>query len=148
MMGVLTTLGITILGMVANPGFLTVRSRPAGFAVYVEGESIGTTPIERYQFAPGRYWVTVVSNDSLEVLYKRLRYAGVGAKLAALWSLARIDAASTQVDLLPGFETKVEIDKKVMDKSACRAKWIFGGTVGGIFGLGVIIGVVAGLIAN
>lgn len=135
-------------GMMVSPGFLTVRSIPDGFAVYVEGESIGTTPIERYQFGPGRYWVTVVSNDSLEVLYQQVRTASVGTKLAALWSLARIDAASTQVDLLPGFETKVEIDKRVMEKSACRAKWLFGGTVGGIFGLGVIIGVIAGLIAN
>ncbi len=134
--------------VVASPGFLTVKSRPEGFTVYVEGELIGMTPIERYQFEPGRYWVTVVSNDSLEVLYQQVRAASIGRKLAALWSLARIDAASTQVELLPGFETKVEIDKGVMDKSACRAKWLVGGTVGGIFGLGVIIGVVAGLIAN
>ncbi|MGQ9708667.1 MAG: PEGA domain-containing protein [bacterium] len=145
----LLTLLLVVIGQAgATPGFLTVKSRPAGFTIFVEGDSIGTTPIERFQFEPGSYWVTVVSNDSLEVLYRQLRSAGIGTKLAALWSLARIDAASTRVELLPGFETKVEIDQALMDQSACRAKWLLSGTVTGIFGLGVIVGVVAGLLVH
>ena len=147
-MNVLTGLLLVLAQADVSPGFLTVSSKPAGFAIFVEGKSIGRTPIERFQFEPGRYWVTVVPNDSLEFLYQRLRTAGIGTKLAALWSLARISAASTQVELLPGFETKVEIDQTVMEKSACRAKWLVGGTVTGIFGLGLLVGLVAGLFAR
>ncbi len=117
-------------------------------AVFVDGDSIGVTPIERYQMTPGRYFVTVVSNDSLESIYWRLRNGGVGERLSALWALARLDAGSTRVEILPGMETRVEIDHRLMEKSACRAKWILGGTVSGLFGLGLVLGVVIGTVLN
>ncbi|MEO0052905.1 MAG: PEGA domain-containing protein [candidate division WOR-3 bacterium] len=90
-----------LISGLASPGFLSVNSQPAGMPVYVEGESVGITPLMRHQLEPGNYWVTVVSNDSLERLYQTVRTAAPGRRLAALWSLARIDAASTRVEILP-----------------------------------------------
>lgn len=132
----------------ASPGFLSVNSQPAGMPVYVEGESVGITPLMRYQLEPGNYWVTVVSNDSLERLYQTVRTAAPGRRLAALWTLARIDAASARVEILPAMETKVEISARTMEQSARRAKWLFGGSVFGLFGLGAITGLVIGLAVN
>ncbi len=131
-----------------DPGFLTVNSQPAGMPVYIEGEFAGAAPVVRHQLEPGRYWVTVVANDSLDRLYEALRSGGPGRRLSALWSLARIDAASTQVEILPGMETRVEISGRQMEQSACRAKWIFGGSVCGLFGLGTVLGLVLGMALN
>ncbi len=148
MLGTILTTILIIGQAVPNPGFLSVRSDPPGFPIFVESDSIGTTPISRYQLDPGKYWVTVVSNDSLEALYRQLRTAGIGKKLSALWTLARIDGATSQVEILPGMETTVAIDYQVMQKNATRAKWLFAGTVGGIFGVGLALGLVIGLVAN
>ncbi|MEO0069849.1 MAG: PEGA domain-containing protein [candidate division WOR-3 bacterium] len=131
----------------APSGFLSVNSIPPGLSVFVEGESIGRTPVER-QVSPGIYWVTVVSNDSLQRLYHQLRDAKLLEKLSALWELARIDAGTTQVEVLPGCETEVIIDSKAMEKNVCRAKWLVAGGVGGIFGLGFLLGLVIGFVAQ
>lgn len=137
-----------LISGLASPGFLSVSSQPAGMPVFIEGDSVGTAPVVRYQLEPGNYWVTVVSNDSLERLYQTVRTGALGRRLAALWALARIDAASTRVEILPAMETKVEISARTMEQSACRAKWLLGGSVFGLFGLGVITGLVVGLTAN
>ncbi|HSA22639.1 MAG TPA: PEGA domain-containing protein, partial [Myxococcota bacterium] len=44
-----------------NFGWLTVRSEPAGQSVLVNGESLGVTPLERRELAPGGYEVLVKS---------------------------------------------------------------------------------------
>jgi|UniRef100_A0A7V3PU96 hypothetical protein len=147
-MGVLISIGIIFLSGVVTPGFLTVNSQPAGLPVYVEGEKVGLAPVEKYQLEPGRYWVTVVPNDSLERLYETVRAGRLGQRLTALWTLARIDAASAQVEVFPGMETRVEISSRLMEKSACRAKWLFGGSVFGLFSLGTVVGLVIGMAVN
>ncbi|MCL6465535.1 MAG: PEGA domain-containing protein [candidate division WOR-3 bacterium] len=131
-----------------SPGFLTVRSEPPGFKIFVEGDSVGFAPFERHQLNPGRYWVTIVSNDSLETLYRRLRSGALGERLNALWTLARIDGATSQIEVLPGVETRILIDRQTMEKNACRAKWLLFGGVGGIFTVGLVCGVIIGLVAN
>lgn len=148
MIGVLIITGMTAFSGVINHGFLTVTSEPGGMPVYLEGESLGLAPVKGYQLEPGRYWITVVSNDSLERLYEAVRYGGLGRRLTALWTLARINAASVQVEIMPAMETKVAISARVMERSACRAKWIFGGSVFGLFGLGAVVGLVIGMVVN
>lgn len=143
---------LSLLFLVAQPspqpGFLTVHSSLPGVTIYVEGEAVGMTPLEQHPLDPGSYWVTVVSNDSLETLYYHLRSGPINRKLSALWALARIDGATTRVEILPGVGTKVFINRQTMEKNACRAKWLFTGVVGGIFTLGAICGVIIGAIAN
>lgn len=146
-MGTVWTL-LLLLGPNTAPGYLTVHSNPPGFPVFLEGELAGTTPLERHPLEGGRYWVTIVSNDSLETLYSRLRSGGLGQRFGALWTLARLDAATTQVEILPGMETRVTFDERTMQKNACRAKWLFAGGVGGIFALGLISGLVIGMVAH
>ncbi|MGQ9678121.1 MAG: hypothetical protein ACUVUD_02430 [bacterium] len=131
-----------------QPGFLTVHSIPPQLPVFVAGDSIGLTPLDRHRLDPGSYWVTVVSNDSLEVLYYQLRSGALNRKLTALWTLARIYGATSQVEVLPGMETKISIDRQTMEKNACRAKRLFAGAVGGIFTLGVVCGIIIGVVAR
>ncbi len=148
MWGIIVTTIFVFAQTVPNPGFLSVRSDPPGFPIFVESDSIGITPINRYQLDPGKYWVTVVSNDSLESLYRQLRTAGISRKLSALWTLARIDGATSQIEVLPGMETSVLINYNTMQRNACQTKWLFAGTLGGIFAIGLGLGLVIGLVAN
>ncbi len=141
-------LGNLLLALIisaTSPGFLSVQSIPPGFPVFVEGESIGKTPLERYQLSPGAYWVTIVSNDSLETLYRQVRNGSLRNRLSALWSLVYVDGATSKVEILPGCETKVTIEAKTMARNVCRAKWLFAGGIGGLFGIGVVVGLVIGL---
>lgn len=148
MMATLFSLLLLIGPTSPQPGFLTVHSRPPGLPIFVSGDAVGVTPFARYSLDPGSYWVTVVSNDSLEVLYYQLRSGALNRKLTALWTLARIDGATSRVELLPGVETKVFIDRQTMEKNACRAKWLLTGVVGGVFTLGVVCGVIIGVVAH
>lgn len=148
MLSVIVTTLLVLGEMLPTAGFLTVHSSPPGFAVFVEGDSTGITPINRHQLEGGKYWLTVVSNDSLEALYRGLRTGSIGQRLTALWALARIDAATSQVEILPGMETRITIDQRTMEKNACRAKWLLIGGVGGVLGLGIVLGVAIGLVAN
>ncbi len=109
---------------------------------------MGFAPFARHQLNPGRYWVTIVSNDSLETLYRRLRSGALNERLNALWTLARIDGATSQIEVLPGVETRILIDRQTMEKNACRAKWLLFGGVGGVFTIGLVCGVIIGLVAN
>jgi len=143
---------ILVLLIVTQPlpdqGLLTIRSEPAGIAVFLDGDSLGTTPIERLPVKVGTHSVTVVASDSLERLYWQVRTRGIGAKLAALGTLASIDAGTAAVELKPGSETVVTISSKTMRAAACRAKWLACAGVAGLFGLGVVTGVVIGSIAH
>ncbi len=131
----------------ADSGFLAVNSNVPGIAIYVEGDFFGSTPVAAKPLAPGSYLVTVVSNDSLENVYARLRSGPLGAKLSSLWTLAAVNAGTFQVDVGRGRVTEVMLDYGAVLDAPCRAKWLAGGITGGLFILGAAVGLLIGYLA-
>lgn len=124
----------------ADSGYLTVRSNSVGIAVYLEGDSLGRTPVEMHALKPGKYTVSVVSNDSLESVYWLLRRGNVGAKLSSLWALAAINAGTNSVEVEAGKVTELSIDYGQVLNARCEAKRIACGSVGGLFLVGAAVG--------
>ncbi|MEO0079684.1 MAG: PEGA domain-containing protein [candidate division WOR-3 bacterium] len=141
-------LALLFIAQPSDHGLLTVRSEPAGIAIYLDGDLLGTTPIERLPVNAGTYTVTIVSSDSLEELYWQARNGRLGQRLAALWTLARIDAGTAQVEIKAGHETAVFISSRTMAAAASRAKLLSCAGVTGLLGLGVLLGVLIGTALN
>ena len=58
--GETTTLSATLT---PKFGYLTVYSSPSGAEVYVDGDYVGTTPLENYKLSTGKHSVVVKKND-------------------------------------------------------------------------------------
>ncbi len=140
-------LALLLVGQPApDTGYLTVRSDMPGLTVYLEGDYVGVTPIDRLPVAAGFLMLSIASNDSLEVLYDGLRTGGVGRKLSSVWSLAGINAGTHRIEVVPGHVTDVFIDHGAVVAAPYRAKCLTGCAVGGVLGLGAVLGFLIGLL--
>ena len=131
-----------------DSGFITVESDMPGLAVYLEGDYIGRTPIEKKKVETGSFKVTIVSNDSLDMLYDRLRKGRVGQRLNSAWSLVGVDAGTHRVRIRRGEVTRVYIDYGRVLSAPREAKTYACLGVGGVFGIGAIIGLIIGLLIH
>jgi len=140
-------LGILLLVSAVAPadsGYLTVKSNSIGIAVYLDGDYLGRTPVEMHRLKPGSYSVSIISNDSLENVYWRIRQGKVGAKLSALWRLAAVNAGTNSVRVENGRVTEVMIDYGRVLNAPTEAKLIACGSVGGLFLVGAAVGFLIG----
>jgi len=139
---------LLVLGLApADTGYLTVRSNSVGITVYLDGEFLGRTPVEMHKLKPGQYSVSIISNDSLENVYWRLRQGSVGAKLSSLWRLAAVNAGTVSVRVEGGKVTEVSLDYGKVLNAPTEVKLIACGSVGGLFLLGAAVGFLVHLLA-
>jgi len=131
----------------ADSGYLTVRSNSAGIAVYLDGEYLGRTPVEMHRVPPGEHSVSIISNDSLENVYWRIREGKLGAKLSSLWRLAAVNAGTASVRVQGGMLTEMTIDYGRVLNAPTEAKLIACGSIGGLFLLGAVVGFLVHLLA-
>lgn len=82
---------------ITSSGYLNVNSDPLGLKVYLDGDSIGYTPIRNYLLKPGEYTVSLFSSDTIESQYWKLSNGGLGDKYSALSDLAKAGAGTKQV---------------------------------------------------
>ena len=131
----------------ADSGHVSVNSSLPGIGIYLGGDYIGRTPITRHAVKPGSYNLTIVSNDSLDVLYARFRSGPLGQKLSSVWSLAAVDAGTFQLDVKPGTQVEAFIDYGKVLAAPGRAKCLACTGVGAFFLVSVGIGMLIGLLA-
>ncbi len=138
----------TALLLGQNSGYLTVNADQTVMNVYLEGDFIGTTPITNYLIEPGEYSVSLYDSKTIENEYWNLRSAGPFRKLSSIWQLTRIDAATRKVTIMPNRVTKIYFYTSRIKRAPTLAKLAFGGCIGGIFGLGILAGVLIASIGN
>ena len=131
----------------ADSGFLAVKSNSVGIGVYLDGEYLGRTPVELHQLKPGSYSVSIISNDSLENVYWRIRQGSIGAKLSSIWRLAAVNAGTNSVRVESGKVTEVKIDYGKVLNAPTEAKLIACGSIGGLFLVGAVVGFLVHLLA-
>uniref|UniRef100_A0A7C4GEF9 PEGA domain-containing protein n=1 Tax=candidate division WOR-3 bacterium TaxID=2052148 RepID=A0A7C4GEF9_UNCW3 len=139
---------LLLSGTPADSARITVLADQPGIPVYLGDEYLGTAPVHNRLVEAGRHWITVADTDSLEALYSLLRTAPLGAKLNALWTMARINAATTRVELEPGRAAAITLSAREMDRAETQAKWLVYGSAGGLFILGAVIGAVVMAVAQ
>jgi len=84
---------------IISNGYLNVNSDPSGLKVYLDGDSIGYTPITNYSVKSGTYSVSLFSSDTIEDKYWQLANAGLSGKYYALSDLAKIGVGTKQVEI-------------------------------------------------
>lgn len=128
----------------APDGYLNVRSNMPGIELYLEGDRIGRTPVENHRVQPGSYNLSIVSNDSLDNIYWRLRQGRLGEKLGSFWTLVAVNAGTYPVDIRSGEVTEVFIDYGKVANARNEARLIACGSVSGVVLLGALIGFLIG----
>ncbi|MEO0072770.1 MAG: PEGA domain-containing protein [candidate division WOR-3 bacterium] len=108
-------------------GYLTVNSAPIGKAVYLDGDSIGITPIINYPLAIGEYTVSLYPSHRIEGEYWRLAQENLCNKFSALWELTRIGAATKRVKITENEVTEVFFSSKKINCAPTKAKLAIGG---------------------
>jgi hypothetical protein len=124
----------------ADSGYLTVRSNMPGLALYLEGDYIGRAPVEELRLKPGEYSLSIVSDDSLENVYWRLRTGGLGDKLSSTWTLVAINAGTQSVNVRPAAVTEVSIDYGRIANAPTEAKLLACCSIGALVGIGAVAG--------
>jgi len=84
---------------IESSGYLNVNSDPMGLKVYLDGDSIGYTPIRNYLVRSGTYSVSLFLSDTIENQYWKLSNSGISGKYSALSELAKIGAGTKQVEI-------------------------------------------------
>ncbi|MFB0509885.1 MAG: PEGA domain-containing protein [bacterium] len=131
-----------------DAGYLNVDADQSDLSVYLDGDYIGTTPITNYSIEPGEYSISLYDSKTIENEYWNLRSASPFRKLSSIWQLTRIDAATKKVKILSNQSTKIFYYTSRINRAPTLAKCVFGGCIGGIFGLGILAGVLIASIAR
>lgn len=108
-------------------GYLTVNSYPVGKIVYLDGDSIGITPIINYPLAVGEYTISLYPSERIESEYWRLAQGNLCNKFSSLWELTRIGAATKRVKIVENEVTEVFFSDKKINCAPTKAKLTLSG---------------------
>ena len=139
---------LTVIVFGQENGSLTVNSDQNNLAIYLEGELIGRTPLTNYALKTGEYSISLFDSKTIENEYWNLRTANLFRKMSSIWQLSRIDAATKRITILPNQTTKIYFYNSRINRAPTFAKLAFGGCIGGIFGLGILTGVLIASLAK
>ncbi|MCX7757491.1 MAG: PEGA domain-containing protein [candidate division WOR-3 bacterium] len=107
-------------------GYLTVNTQPLGKIVYLDGDSIGITPIINYPLKPGEYTISLYPSEQIENEYWRLAQGNLCNKCSSLWELTKIGAGTKRIKIEPGVVTEVFFSDKRINCAPTKAKLALG----------------------
>ncbi len=126
--------------LVSAFGYLTVLTEPKGMEVFLDGNSLGRSPIELYKLKPGVYTVSLFPSDSVEDCYWRARERGVFEIIKMVPEFARYHSASVRVQIQEDQETEVRLSYPETLRAKRNASWWLYGGMGCLFATGIIFG--------
>jgi hypothetical protein len=132
----------------AGTGSLSVQADRAGLVVYLDNDSIGTTPLVNHPVEPGEYWVSIFNPDSTQNHYYVLQSGGIGARLSTLWQLARVNKGTTRIAVQSGENREVFFSLQQIARAPAQAKWLTAGCVSVPFLLGGLLGALIAILAR
>lgn len=129
-------------GFSQNPptGYLTVNSDPLGIIIYLEGDSIGITPIENYRITAGVYSVSIFPSDTIESKYWQLANSPLKSKFNRFAELAKVGAGTKQVEILPDQKTEIFFSLSRINKAPQKTKITLSCCITGSFSLAFLLG--------
>jgi hypothetical protein len=121
-------------------GYLNVNSNPTGLKVYLEGDSIGVTPIQNYSIKPGEYSISLFSSDTIESKYWNLSSGGLGSKYSALLDLSKVGAGTKKVVIKPIQVSKIFFSMPKINRAPTKVKLATTCCIGSGFSIAFLIG--------
>ncbi|MEO0102315.1 MAG: PEGA domain-containing protein [candidate division WOR-3 bacterium] len=133
-------------GKVFADGYLTVKTEPEGMEVFLDGKSLGRSPIELKKLPPGSYTVSLFPNDSLEENYWRAREKGIWELIRKVPKFAQFHSAAVRVKIVEDQETEVLLSYPETLKAKKNATWLLWGGTSCLFTAGTIFGILLTLL--
>ncbi|MEO0100771.1 MAG: PEGA domain-containing protein [candidate division WOR-3 bacterium] len=127
-------------------GYLTVKTEPEGMEVFLDGNSIGRSPIQLKKLQTGSYTISLFPNDSLENAYWRAREKGVFEIIKQLPNFACYHTASARVDIREDQETEIVLSYPEALRAKRNATWLLWGGTSCLFATGTIFGILLTLL--
>ncbi|MEO0096911.1 MAG: PEGA domain-containing protein [candidate division WOR-3 bacterium] len=122
-------------------GYLTVLSEKGDLPVYLDGNYLGKTPIIKEKIKPGKYTISLFSEQEMEFAYNKLKRGSIFQKLSSLWELAKYSGATEVIRVAPDSLTEIFLSKKNAENNRKKAKIYFFSSISTIFLLGLITGI-------
>lgn len=123
-------------------GYLTVLSDESDLAVYLDGEFLGKTPIIKKRLKPGKYTVSLFSEESMELTYEKVKRGFIFQKISGLFELAKYAGGSERIRIAPDTVTEVFLSKRNAENFKKKTKIYFFSFLTVPFILGLIIGII------
>jgi hypothetical protein len=124
-----------------NNGYLSVNYDQAGRIVYLDGDSIGVTPIKNYPLKPGEYSVSLFSSDTIEGKYWKIASGSIGSRLSGLYDLTKIGVATHRVEIGPNQASVINFSLKKINHAPTKAKLGTVCCIGTGFSIAFLLGV-------
>ncbi|MEO0076729.1 MAG: PEGA domain-containing protein [candidate division WOR-3 bacterium] len=121
-------------------GYLNVNSNPMGLVVYLDGDSIGITPISNYQLKPKNYTISLFATESIEHKYWRFSEGGLATKYATLLDLAKIGAGTRQVVIKANQTSEVFFSLSQINRTPTKIKIATSCCLGSGFTIAFVLG--------
>jgi len=132
----------------AGTGLLNVQADRAGLVVYLDNDSIGTTPLLNHPVESGEYWVSIFNPDSTQSHYYVLQSGSLDERLGTLWQLARVNKGTTRIAVRSGESRSVFFSLRQVERAPAQAKWLTAGCIGVPFLLGGLLGALIAILAR
>jgi len=124
-------------------GYLTVLSEESDLSVYLDGKYFGKTPIIRERLKPGKYTISLFSEEDMELAYQKVKRGAIFQKLSGLWELAKYAGGSERIRIAPDTITEIFLSKRDAENFKKKAKISFFSFLMVPFILGLITGIIA-----
>ena len=135
--------GVLFASEITNNGYLSVNYDFAGRVVYLDGDSIGVTPIKNYPIKPAEYSVSLFSSDTIEDKYWRLSSGSIGSRLSGLWDLTKVGVATQRIEIKSNQVSEINFSLKKINQAPNKIKFgavcCFGTGFTAAFLLGVLV---------
>lgn len=136
---------ILIIGVILgnesiNNGYLTVNYDLTGKIIYLEGDSIGVTPIINYPIKPGVYSISLFSSDSIEKKYWKIASGSISSRLSGLWDLSKVGVATQRVEIKPNEVSIINFSLNKINRAPTKAKYTSACCVGTGFSIAFLLG--------
>lgn len=131
-----------------NQGYLNINSDPTRLKVYLDGDSIGFTPILNYPVSPGEYSISLFSSDSIEQEYWNLSVGGIGSRFGTLMDLTKVGVGTKRVEVKSNKVSEVFFSLNKINHEPTKVKLYSACCVGTGFIAAAVIGYVVRLLVE
>jgi hypothetical protein len=131
-----------------KPGYLNINSNPTRLKVYLDGDSIGFTPILNYPISAGEYSVSLFSSDSIEQKYWNLSVGGISSRFGTLMDLTKVGAGTKRVEVKTNKVSEVFFSLNKINREPNKVKLYSTCCIGTGFITAAVIGYVVRLLVE
>jgi hypothetical protein len=138
------TAGLILLALAipvsAQDAWIEVEADREGLTVWLDGTTVGKTPIESLKVSPGEHTVSLFSSEEIEDAYWAARTAPPLQAIGKFIELRKFDAATRRINVASGQKVRIFLSLGEAERAPGRMRFCLIGGLGGVFLVGGVTG--------